>query len=57
MPGRQTCNNCCAVYDTVQNVPLTGGSQLVPVWAPFRRIHSPTAYPVDRPDVVVDILI
>lgn len=36
MPGRQTCNNCCAVYDTVQNVALTGGNQLVPVWTPIQ---------------------
>jgi hypothetical protein len=36
MPGKTTsCTNCPALYDTVRNVNLTGGKQIVPVWAPI----------------------
>jgi hypothetical protein len=35
MPGTQTCSDCPAVYDEIQNVALTGGKQIVPVWAPI----------------------
>jgi hypothetical protein len=35
MPGTQYCKDCPAVYDTIQNVALTGGKQIVPVWAPI----------------------
>tara|TARA_Y100000389_G_C16981438_1_gene280489 strand:- start:185 stop:457 length:273 start_codon:yes stop_codon:yes gene_type:complete len=32
MPNPQNCSGCPALYDQVQNVALTGGSQIVPVW-------------------------
>ncbi len=36
MPGnKHVCNDCPAVYDTIHNVALTGGKQIVPVWAPI----------------------
>jgi hypothetical protein len=35
MPGTQYCSDCPAVYDEIHNVALTGGKQIVPVWAPI----------------------
>lgn len=35
MPGKHNCTDCPAVYYTTQNVKLTGGKQIVPVWEPI----------------------